>query len=454
MIKCSLQLTVWVSVLLLLASIQNVAGKDMRSLYDDATLQYWQQRYQRGIKRNLDVVIWPRLKAVERRKLANVQRTLPLRDSDNDPFTFYATTRPPTVTISVLSLKFFDDLSLALAWLQLNRLSIETPFEYVAMLKYKDAAALGGRYPPPLAALRIPRNARQDANVNRLAAKIFDSAIAFILLHELGHLFYGHRGYGPDVPRADARQNEMAADRFALEIMRRTSTQPTGMALFFQVLAHGTETRGDYQSDDAFEAALARATHPVTEDRVRALATFLRKSARDFTRLAPNPAREITNINFIAEQLVAVADHLGDRELQRFIARIGRTTTPAMLRPRRPGESAAPELVPVPQTADDLPRFHGPYVGTIGLPDGSVNIKTFLRRQGDRVKGEYYYGAGQGRLDGRVQDEALFFTWREGREQGRGIFRPSRGDEAFTGSWGFGTSSINGGSWTGTRQRR
>ena len=96
---------------------------------------------------------------------------------------------------------------------------------------------------------------------------------------------------------------------------------------------------------------------------------------------------------------------------------------------------------------------HGAYDGDIGLPDGSVRIRTFLRRQGNRVDGEYYYGAGQGLLSGEVQGEKLLFDWQEGRERGRGTFRSQRGGEAITGSWGFGASRGDGGRWTGTRQR-
>ncbi|MCP4986787.1 MAG: hypothetical protein GY928_12270 [Colwellia sp.] len=450
--KSTYRLIMFTLVVTLLPGVQSVAAKDMGSLYDSAILSQCQPQYKRGILRNLNSAIWPRLTATEKRQLADVQLSFPLRSSGRDPYEFYATTRPPIVTMPVLSLKFFDDLSTAIAWLQLNHYSIETPYEYVSMLKYKDARDLGGRYPPPLEALQIPSAALHDPAVKRLANKIFDSAMAFILLHELGHLYRDHPGYGPDVPRADNRKHEAEADQFAIEILRRTGTNPTGMSVYFIASAHVVANRGDYTSDTEYEAALAIETHPLTENRIRMIATSVRSLASDFARGAPDPVAEVKLINDIANNLTKIVDFLADRELQRFNARIGSTTSLAMLRPRRPGELAAPELSSPPLSTSKLMPFHGAYSGDIGLPDGSVPIKTVLRRQDNHVNGEYYYGAGQGLLSGQVQGKNLFFEWREGPERGHGEFRSEQRDDSFTGSWGFGESSGNGGRWTGTRQ--
>jgi hypothetical protein len=432
--------------------VSSTAAKDMSSLYDEAILREWHPRYQRGILRNFERVIRPRLTPQERRKLVDVQFSFPLRGQENDPSEFYATSPPPTVHMPVLSLKFSQDMSISIAWLQLNRFAIETPFEYISMLKYKDQRDLGGRFPPPLEALKIPADARQNAAVERLANKIFDSAMAFILLHELGHLYWDHPGYGPGVRRADARRNEAEADQFAIEIFRRLGMNPTGMALYFIASAHAVANRADYGSDAAYDSALERETHPLTEDRIRKIANSVRNLASDFARGAPDPRAEVNLINVIANQLSQMADFLTDRELQRFTARIGSTTSLAMLRPRRPGELVAPETGP-PLSAKELIPFHGSYRGDIGLPDGSVPIKTFFRRQGNQVNGEYYYGAGQGLLRGEIRGETLSFEWKEGSEWGQGRFQTERGGDAFTGIWGFGKSDRNGGSWSGTRQR-
>ena len=88
------------AVLGAVAGFRPTAAKDMGSLYDDATLGYWQTRYERGIFRNLQVIIWPRLTPQERRRLATVRIEFPLRATGNDPYEFYSASPPPTVTIS------------------------------------------------------------------------------------------------------------------------------------------------------------------------------------------------------------------------------------------------------------------------------------------------------------------------------------------------------------------
>ena len=422
-------------------------AKDMGSLYDDETLQYWQTGYQRGVLRNYTEIILPRLTNEERQALAGVQFAFPLRGDDNDPFAFYATHPPPTVNLPVLSLKFFDDFSVALAWLSRNGYGLDTAYDYVGMLKYADASEFGGRYPPPLEALQIPEGALKDKSVESLAGKIFDSAIGFVILHELGHIRFRHPGNGPEVPSDVSRANEQAADNFALEILRRTESQPTGMAFLFLAFAYGTPNRGDFASAADYESSLQSATHPLTQARMQALSNELRDAADDFARNEPDPAAGRKAILYIADQLSLVTQILADPDLQRLIDRIGRTTTLAMLAPRRPGEGVAPAQ-PASTTAGAGP-FEGAYKGEIGLPDCSVAISTVLKRNWDRVTGEYYYGAGRGTLAGIIDGGNLVFEWKEASEHGHGVFRADPDGASFSGSWGFGDSDSDGGSWTG-----
>lgn len=422
-------------------------ARDLGSLYDDASLSEWRSRYQDGVLRNYEEVVLPRLTDEERRALAGVVFAFPLRGPQRDPFEFYATHPPPTVNLPVLSLKFFDDFSVALAWLDRNSYGLDTAYEYLTMLKYADTGQFGGRYPPPLEALQIPADALQNPAVANLAEKIFDSAIAFVMLHELGHIRYRHPGNGPEVPSDVSRANEEAADAFALEIMRRAESDPAGMSFLFLAFAYGTTDRGDFGSDADYAAFLHHATHPLTEARIRALTQKLSDAADDFARNDPDPAAGRRKIEFIVQQLSLVSDILADPDAQRLIDRIGRTTTLAMLAPRRPGQTQ-----PTLQNTDaGLPSgpFAGSYKGEIGLPDGKVSITTLLKRQGDRVMGEYFYGTGRGTLVGIVDQGTLVFQWQESTETGHGSFRLDSDDRGFVGTWGFEESDSNGGSWTG-----
>jgi hypothetical protein len=82
------------AVLLALLLGPHALAKDMASLYDDATLAYWQQHYQEGVRWNVENVIWPRLTADERQRLAGLSLCFPLRGHSN-PLLRLAAARAP-----------------------------------------------------------------------------------------------------------------------------------------------------------------------------------------------------------------------------------------------------------------------------------------------------------------------------------------------------------------------
>src|SRR5205823_4006926 len=100
--------------------------------------------------------------------------------------------------------------------------------EYLAMLRYKRAADFpGGTYPPPLTALGIPADAAQDPQAGPLALRFRNSAYAFIIAHELGHILAGHPS-SISVTMEQSRANEAAADDFALRVLARDAEIPMG----------------------------------------------------------------------------------------------------------------------------------------------------------------------------------------------------------------------------------
>jgi len=430
--------------------VPTAQGKDQGSMYEDSTLTYWQGRYSKGIKENFYEVIIPKLTAEERRKLSGVKFEFPLRGPDDSPFTFYS--MPSAVTMPIFSIKFFDDLMVANAWLNRNGYSPETAYQYISMLKYKNVKDFGGRYPEPLGALKIPNNALDDPNVDSLANKLLDSAIIYILLHELGHVFYDHPGYGPEVPRENARLNEDQADRFAIEIMRRMNAQPTGMMFVFQAFAYGTPNRGDYKSDSEYQAELKKATHPLTEDRMRRIAEGLRAAKDDFAREYKDLETGRANIEYIAEQIDLVAEILGDRDIQRLISESARRTTLASLAPKRHGE-----MIGTPEdliSKESLEPFHGVYEGNLSMNGELLPVTLILRRNGKNVTGQYSYGVGSGNLIGIVEGDQLFYKWQEGGSSGSGHVKALEAGERIDGTWGNGESWDNGGTWDGKRIKK
>lgn len=429
-----------ISLLLGLSSFAgNSAAKDYSSLYSDDTLAHWRARYLPGITENLKEVLFPKLDRDERRALANLQIEMPLRAKDGSPLGFYAYPPSATVVLPTMSLKFLDDMSVAFAWLRKNGYSLETAFEYVGLLKYRNEVDFG-RWPAPLTALHIPDTALDDPDVNSLANKIFNSAVIFILLHEMGHVLYGHPGYGPGVVRSDARANEAEDDAFALEVMRRLPAQPTGMFLFFQEMVYFGPNRGDFASDVKFQAALDADTHPVTPDRMRAIATILHNRAGDFAAEYSRHQEGIEKAKYLSEEIFKVADLAADTGLQRLIAQKSRLATLASLAPRRPGEMLSSGV-----PAKNINDYAGTYDGTFSGGGQDFDVRIVLHRNGDRVSGFYSYGAGVGRLDGQVKGDIAYLDWRFGNEYGRVRLTADNGE--ITGNWGYVNSDNNGGTW-------
>ena len=418
-------------------------ARSYASLYDDAELEHWAGRYRPGIMSNLEQVIRPALTRAELRGLDRLRIDIPLRAASGHPLDFYAL-GSGAVVLPAMSLKFLDDISVAFAWLNRNGYSVETVQEYVGMLKYGREADFG-RWPPPLRALRIPDDALSDPAVDGLAQKIFKSAVVFVLLHEMGHVLHGHPGYGPGVRRVDARANETEADAFALEVMRRLPAQPTGMFLVFQLMAYAGPNRGDFDSDADWRRAAEEATHPVTPDRMRAIAALLRRHADAFALEYENRATGRQNVLFTADQIDQVADILSDPDLQRLVATTSRRATLAGLAPRRHGELLGTEGGPAGAAAD----FSGAYGGSVEIGGETFDAQIVLVRNGDRVSGMFSIGAGIGQIDGRIEGGTLYYSWRAGPDTGRGTMKAD--GPGLSGRWGRGRSAEDGGAW---RMRR
>jgi hypothetical protein len=450
--------TAGLALLLALLLAPPALAKDMASLYDDATLAYWQPRFEEGIRWNVDNVIWPRLSAQERQQLAGVSLCFPLRGPRGDPLEFYArlgaaddacaAERPPVVVLPIQSIKFFDDLSVAYAWLWRQGYGPDTALEYASMLKYGEPSRFGGRYPAPLPALQIPDDGLDDPAVADQAQKLLKSAMVFLVLHELGHVLFGHPGYDA-VSAAQAQANEQDADQFALSVMRRIGVAPFGMVFWFQTAAYLAPNRGDFASDDAHAEWLRQSTHPVTEDRLRAIAAELRQSPEDFALEVADQESGRRAILSTADEIELVADVMADLGTQELIARRGRLTEPSALAPRRIGETLGAT-----QTAATGAPFDGVYDGAFDAGSNAIAIRTLLHRQGDQVSGQYSYGGGQGQLRGVVDGDVLLFRWQEGSISGRGRLLIAPDGEAFSGTWGYGDDDAGGGRWDGARLRQ
>jgi hypothetical protein len=218
-------------------------------LYSNSELQKSKPRYEKRIQQLYQTGLRDFLTGKEKRALSGVDIQLPLRG--DHPLDVYAyTKRRPTVVFPVASLKFIEDLSLAYAWRHVNRYSQEPIDEYLAMLKYKKATDFpGGKYPPPLKALGVPPKIwEKDKQVDDMSLRFRNTAWAFILAHELGHLHFRHRG-NKNVSPARSQQKEKEADAFAVDLLSRSNTIPMGMILWFQASVGYFPNRADYKTE-------------------------------------------------------------------------------------------------------------------------------------------------------------------------------------------------------------
>jgi len=303
-------------------------------MYSVAHLAQEKPRFEARV-RDLYKILKSLLSASEQSALQGVELQFPLGDPAAEPFAFYH--RGPVVTMSVFSLLFVEDLCTAYAWLYSKGYSLETVDEYVTMLKYKRAADFpGGRYSPPLTALGVPADAWHDSAVNTLSLRLRNSAYAFIMAHELGHIVKKHRDYA-DITMAESRRQEAEADAFALDMLSRASEIPMGAILYFQAQAYMMPSLGQYiaegKSRQDWEAAvLKEMTHPLTADRLHELALGLENAANHEPRAA-----ERDTLHYIATRLLSIAETLQDADLQQCMAVAAARASPAVLAPQRPG---------------------------------------------------------------------------------------------------------------------
>lgn len=438
------------AVVAVLGAPATARATDYGSLYDDRLLESRQPHYREGMLGNLQRVFLPKLTVDERQRLSRLSVDFPLRGPERGLFEYFSY-RDGRVVMPVMSIRFLGDLGVAYAWLDANGYTMEPVTDYISMLKYQDAARFGGRYPDPGTALGIPANATDNPRVDNLAQQILNHSISFVLLHEIGHVLYQHKGYGPDVSRAQARENEDQADRFALEVLRRVGQPVSGLLFLLLSMAHAATHRADFASDAEYQASLAKATHPLTSDRVKRLAEYLRLNAADYGRLQDNPQRAAASIRWVADAIDRqVVPVLADPDQQRLMAMRGRSMTLAGLAPRRPGETMA--AAPATPGGAPGPPFHGVYDGEIDDGTGRLPIRAVLHRQGDRVSGQYSFGAGQGQLDGLVEGTTLTYRWRTPASAGRGMVRASANGSQIEGTWGYGDRTSGAGTWAATRK--
>lgn len=303
-------------LLVLVAVLPLTAGaRNYDAMYPSSELQRANSTYAANIRGMLSEDIAGYLSTEESATLQRVQLSQPW-DRVIDPFEFSANPATGLILVPTFSVKFFDDLAIATAWFERFGCNKEAVFDYVAALDFSERELSA-----PLKALNVPDEAyKLDDFVDDVSQKTLKSALAFLVLHELGHVHHRHRPYD-EISSSQAQAQEAEADRFAMRVLRRMRLPPMGMTVWFMAVS---------MRDPLIEGS-PRQTHPLTSSRLQAIAQDLRNRPDDFIEPANRGTFTADNIRAIAKDIDTIAQKLADPDLRSFVRERGRLATAALL---------------------------------------------------------------------------------------------------------------------------
>lgn len=315
-------------LLILPAAVLQPARAD--NYYSDQQLASDRTRYGQRFQFLLNKGLLEFMTSEERRALSGVAINHPLRGKNPLDFSSLPLEGDLVVIAPVLSMKFIEDLSIAYAWRFQKRFSLEPMDEYLSMLKYRSSKDFpGGELPSPLRALGVPENISEtDNKTDDLSLRFRNTAWAFILAHELGHLRYGHSRSRVDP--AEIQRQEEQADAFAIDLLARSRTIPMGMILWFQATAAYLPNRADFPSLAAYlQWSRTEANHPVNGKRLKNLAERMARQAR-----SESDANHASLLNYIATRLAKIGPIIDDPEMQMYLRRCAQVRQPQDLKRR------------------------------------------------------------------------------------------------------------------------
>ncbi|HXQ01882.1 MAG TPA: hypothetical protein VN801_02850 [Candidatus Udaeobacter sp.] len=425
-----------------------VFGQNVSRLYPEEKLQADAARWSEQIQAEYRDTILPQLTDEERSALGTVKIKVPLSGPNGDPFSFY-TDDKGTIYLPALSLRFFSDLCVANAWLNAHGYDGTTVRDYVGVLLREATLSPGAPLPAVFRTLGVPDNAREESAVANRVDRNFGNTIVFLLAHELGHALKKHDTHSRD-PVQKQRQ-EIEADAFAIEVMRRIGQVPLGVEFWFDVerIGHVQGIRrvasARFPTEAEWQKYLAGLDHPVTSERLDALATAVEKAPDSFARNQADQARWTRNSKIFAQymRLGAPSAAIGAARVAEY-ERV-RDLHLEDLKPRK-----AAFTMP---GSEQEPAFNGLFaVRRTAAEGGQDRMDLLLLRMGDDVTGGYSNGKIDGFIQGDIRNGVLHFTWREGNANGHGVAQEQ--GEILRGTWGLGESEQGAGEFSAERQKK
>lgn len=426
-----------------------VFGQNVLRLYPEKKLQADAARWSEQIQAEYRDTILPQVTDEERSVLGGVKIEVPLSAPNGDPFSFY-TDDKGTIYLPALSLRFFSDLCVANAWLNAHGYDGTTVRDYVGVLLRE--ATLSPRAPllPVFRTLGVPDNAREESAVANRVDRNFGNTIVFLLAHELGHALKKHDTHLRDP--IQKRRQEIEADAFAIEVMRRIGQVPLGVEFWFDVehIGHVQGIRrvavGRFPTEAEWQKYLASLDHPVSKERLEALAVEIERASDSFARNQTNQAEWSSRFKSWGQYFRLSAPQWSTNPIAQTAEyeRV-RDLHVEDLKPRKaaftiPGEEHEPD-------------FNGLFAARRTAVDGSEDrVDLLLLRMGKDVTGGYANGKVDGFIEGEIRNGVLHFTWREGNANGHGVAQAQ--GETLRGTWGLGESAQGAGEFSAERQKK
>jgi hypothetical protein len=298
---------------------------DWSSLYDAAKLESQRPRLQQDLNTVIAQEIRPFLTLEQAHAFFKIGLDIPVQTGpDPNPLDFYSP-KEGHIVVPLMTVAFVEDLSQAYSWLWANHFSSRTVDEYLGMLRqHAPGDFQNHQYPNPLVALHIPADAMNDPAVAQMAQRVRGTTLAFILLHQFGHLSYVTSAEEAALKHDRIDGDEERADLVALEVMKKNSETPAGLLM----LIHGM----------MYLPSSAPKDHPLTEARLKAMADYLDARVREFSDGRPDRQLARIAIQSLASHLRQAARFLDDGTGQQLWAEQGRKTTIADLTPRHLAE--------------------------------------------------------------------------------------------------------------------
>lgn len=295
----------WVFILVVL-SLPCYSFEQLSNLYDDSVLEYRKGRIEANMKGIWSEDIYKYLTDRERvvHDEISFHVTLPANfTKDSDVFSVRYSCEQKSVSYPVLNVQLIDDLSIATAYLyKNNKNKIDELNAYIRKINsLVNTPKSEKKDISPLYMLGIPKDIyNTDKYVDDVSQKLLKTAVAWNMAHNLGHMYLGHcHDQGLDI--LEKQYNEIAADRFANEIMRRMGVPPIGLFVYFNFQTLYLENP-------------LNQIHPVSSMRLRKLAEHLIENKSRFLIFDDNKASFDTMLEDLIDALTYQADYLDVKE--------------------------------------------------------------------------------------------------------------------------------------------